>query len=481
MKRLVKTSIFAVLLSLFISGVACAEEIENTALNEEVIINENVEEIEVFEDGIIPATKEQIIGTWEGTLYNKYAETENKEFKALLRIDGYDYSLDKFKGCLMLSGDDVECIYDVTINWDPDDTLLYIRKDTIFESTYIYLYPFNAVIDKDKIKPQDEDDPVLLNLTKKSDTPLNRIQNYEDVNIGWTGYYMGHFHSGSGNIDVDVKRNYRFYFSKVERGAIEGVAIFTPSPEEIEYYGATGSYKFKGILNPQNGLVTIQGYAWVEAPDKWTTQEWRFVELKGVLNNEKKVIIGTTPNGEWIMNADITTPFIDIKPNTWYYTPVGWAVSNGITSGTSETTFSPNANCTRAQVVTFLWNVTGREKPTIQTSRFEDVQDPSKYYYNAVKWADEKGITSGKTKNRFAPDDIVTRAEFVTFLYKIKGSVPSTDKCSFTDVPKGKYYYTPVIWAFENNVTKGKSETLFDPNGICSRAQVVTFLYSAFK
>lgn len=160
----------------------------------------------------------------------------------------------------------------------------------------------------------------------------------------------------------------------------------------------------------------------------------------------------------------------------WAHDPIDWAIVTGVTSGTSETTFSPNAGCTRAQVVTFLWRAAGSPEPTSTSNPFTDVTGG--YYYKAVLWAVEKNITSGTSATSFSPNATCTRAQIVTFLWRFEGSpAPKTTNNPFTDVKPGSYYEKAVLWASESGVTAGTSATTFSPDATCTRAQVVTFLY----
>ena len=156
-----------------------------------------------------------------------------------------------------------------------------------------------------------------------------------------------------------------------------------------------------------------------------------------------------------------------------------WAVGEGITGGTSATTFSPYNVCTRAQAVTFLWRADGSPKPENSCNPFTDVKAGS-YYYDAVLWAVEQGITSGTTPTTFSPDATCTRGQIVTFLYHSWGDPEVETRASFRDVPAGAYYADPVNWAADWGVTGGTSATTFSPNAFCTRAQIVTFLYRSY-
>ena len=167
--------------------------------------------------------------------------------------------------------------------------------------------------------------------------------------------------------------------------------------------------------------------------------------------------------------------FVDVKAGDYFYDAVLWAVQEGITSGTDATHFSPNASCTRAQIVTFLWRAAGSPEPKNMSS-FTDVPADS-YYAKAVAWAVENGITKGTSDTTFTPNAKCTRAQIVTFLWRSQKSPASDSVNPFTDVAADAYYNTAVLWAAENGITGGTSATTFSPNNDCTRAQIVTFLF----
>lgn len=175
-------------------------------------------------------------------------------------------------------------------------------------------------------------------------------------------------------------------------------------------------------------------------------------------------------------DPDVSQPFVDVSPDAYYADAVAWAVENGITNGTSDTTFGPNISCTRAQMVTFLWRAAGSPK-SAAGNPFTDVSSGA-YYYEAVLWAVSEGITSGTSATTFAPDATVTRAQTVTFLYRAAGS-PAVNGGSFADVPADAYYASAVAWAVNEGVTNGTGATTFSPDANCTRAQIVTFMYRA--
>ena len=168
--------------------------------------------------------------------------------------------------------------------------------------------------------------------------------------------------------------------------------------------------------------------------------------------------------------------FTDVPESAYFYEPVLWAVENGVTSGTSETKFSPYEGCTRGQVVTFLWRAAGCPEPESSYNPFSDVPSNA-YYHDAVLWAAEEGITTGTSRTRFEPNATVTRAQTVTFLWRWAGSPEPGSAGSFRDVPYRAYYADAVAWAVEYGITNGTAPGLFSPAQTCTRAQIVTFLY----
>ena len=172
--------------------------------------------------------------------------------------------------------------------------------------------------------------------------------------------------------------------------------------------------------------------------------------------------------------------FTDVHAEDYYYDAVLWAAQEGVTGGTSDTLFAPNAGCTRAQAVTFLWRAAGSPEPKSADLPFTDVPADS-YYAKAVAWAVENGVAKGVSETAFAPDATCTRAQIVTFLWRAQ-KFPTADGANpFADVPADAYYYNAVLWAVENDVANGVSETAFAPNDNCTRAQIVTLIYRCRK
>ena len=182
-------------------------------------------------------------------------------------------------------------------------------------------------------------------------------------------------------------------------------------------------------------------------------------------------------NATFVKEVEIS-PFSDVSTSAYYYEAVKWAQEKGITGGIGNGLFGPNQPCTRAQIVTFLWRAAGSPEPKTMSS-FSDVSADS-YYAKAVAWAVENGITVGTSSTTFSPDDTCTRAQSVTFLFRALGKLVDS-KAKFSDVPTDSYYANAVAWAVENGVTNGIGNNLFGPDNSCTRAQIVTFLFRAYQ
>ena len=221
---------------------------------------------------------------------------------------------------------------------------------------------------------------------------------------------------------------------------VDGIASYTPF-DPAKGLPAQGVHRIK-LYSMYYGY---EGDVWVTAESSGTTAE------------------PTEPD------ESAAPSFTDIAADAYYNQPVAWAVAQGITSGTTSTTFSPNSACTRAQIITFLWRAAGSPEPEAPCA-FTDVKTDA-YYAQAVAWAAEKGMVSGST---FSPDAPCTRLMAVEFMWKQAGS-PSAADASFSDVSSDA-----VNWAVETGVTGGTTATTFSPDTTCTRAQIVTFLYRAF-
>ena len=185
-----------------------------------------------------------------------------------------------------------------------------------------------------------------------------------------------------------------------------------------------------------------------------------------------------------VLTSDLTlyakwtrsNPFTDVKADDYFFAAVEWAVEKGITAGATPTAFRPDSLCTRAQFVTFLWRAMGSPEPSGKENPFADVA-PTAYYYKAVLWAVENGITKGTDTINFSPNGLVTRAQAIVFLWRAMGSPkPAGTVCPFADLDHSAYYHSAIVWAVENGITKGTGAAAFSPAKPCTRAQIVTFL-----
>ncbi len=251
------------------------------------------------------------------------------------------------------------------------------------------------------------------------------------------------------------------------------------------YYGGSEADKENLTILPNNdslnsatwvynatGLPQCQYGKYVYNNDATTTKDGTKTRTCSVCGDKQTV----TAEGTKIQ----INPFGDVKKSDFYYTPVLWAVENGITSGTSKTTFGPNEACTRGQIATFLWRAAGCPAPKTSKNPFTDVKKKD-YYYKAVLWAVGEGITSGTSKTTFGPNEACTRGQIATFLWRANGGKKVNASNPFKDVKKSDYYYNAVLWAVKNGITAGATKTTFAPNDACTRGQIATFLYRAYN
>ena len=191
---------------------------------------------------------------------------------------------------------------------------------------------------------------------------------------------------------------------------------------------------------------------------------------------------GQKAEGTLAIKVKQTMNFVDVRPGDYFYDSVQWAVNLDITKGTSATTFSPKQGCTRAQIVTFLWRAANSPAPRSSTNKFTDVYATTHAdYMKAIIWATEQGITTGTGNGKFSPDATCTRAQIVTFLYRFKNNPAVYGSLNFSDVNKTEHaaFYNAILWAVNNKITTGYGNGIFDPNGTCNRGDAVTFLYRA--
>jgi V8-like Glu-specific endopeptidase len=219
---------------------------------------------------------------------------------------------------------------------------------------------------------------------------------------------------------------------------------------------------------------------------KWTSADKSVASVNslGVITGNKigKTVITGDHNGETI-KVTVNVQYSDVKDSSkFWYTPTYYLTAKDVVKGyDDQTKFKPANECTRAQMVTFLWRLNGSPEPTSQKTNFKDIEK-SDYFYKAVLWAVENKITTGVSKTEFDPAGVCTRAQTVTFLYRMAGK-PSigSSKCPFKDVKKGEYYYNAVIWASNKKIVAGYDDGTFKPKDKCLRRQMVTFLYKYDK
>ena len=242
--------------------------------------------------------------------------------------------------------------------------------------------------------------------------------------------------------------------------------------------GAGGSISPSGNVSVREGraqtftITPDKGYAVSNVKiDGKSIGAVKSYTFKNVRRNHAIEVIFTKVNGN-----PQTGVFVDVATGSYYEDAVDWAVENGITKGTDDTHFSPDGICTRAQAVTFLWRTAGSPKPEIRTMPFTDVPVGS-YYYDAVLWAVGNGITKGTSDTTFSPNMTCTRAQIVAFLWRSEKSPAAGTANPFADVKSTAYYADAVLWAVKENITRGTTNTTFSPDADCTRAQIVTFLY----
>jgi len=204
------------------------------------------------------------------------------------------------------------------------------------------------------------------------------------------------------------------------------------------------------------------------------------ITFTGVGIGQTQVLIGNVLYSITVTEDVPVNPFTDVPEDSFFLEPVLWAAEKDITKGVDATHFGPEQACSRAQVVAFLWRAAGFPEPVSAANPFSDVKE-SDFFYKAVLWAVEQGITSGVSADRFDPNAPCTRAQVVTFLWRAMGSRACDSEPAFADIQPGQYYSTAVAWALETGITSGLGGNLFGPETVCNRAQVVTFLYRAYN
>lgn len=289
----------------------------------------------------------------------------------------------------------------------------------------------------------------------------------------------------TGNVDLHVGQ----YYIKVESGGFKNLEVASSgkvrlssdraAKQEISVTSDTLGKKWNNMmvkgtdtgfsLSAENEGLTIASDNNVSV-DVYGKNV--FTDMQSQHENVSATPSGVTVKSSALKNAQFT----DVPADAYYYDAVLWASEHDITAGTTATTFSPNQACTRAQAVTFLWRTAGSPEPASNNNPFSDVPS-DQYYYKAVMWAVENGITAGTSAVTFSPNDTCTRGQIVTFLYRSAGTPAIAELSPFADVPADAYYKAAVSWAAQNKITAGTTATTFSPNQSCTRAQIVTFLY----
>lgn len=237
-------------------------------------------------------------------------------------------------------------------------------------------------------------------------------------------------------------------------------------------FDTNGGSAISKVSKTSGTTVDLTGYT--PTRDGYTFDGWYSNSGLTIKVTSIKLTSNTTIYAKWTAKSDMS--FTDVADKAYYRDAVEWAVENGITKGTTATTFSPNATCTRAQAVTFLWRAAGSPEPETRAMPFTDIPVGS-YYYDAVLWAVENGITKGTSDTTFSPNMTCTRAQIVAFLWRSEKSPAAGTASPFADVKSTAYYADAVLWAVKENITKGTTNTTFSPDADCTRAQIVTFLY----
>ena len=296
---------------------------------------------------------------------------------------------------------------------------------------------------------------------------------------GWSGTRL----DGENNMTVTIpkgstgNRSYTAHW-RYNGGGGSGYSYYTIKATA----GAGGSISPSGSVSVREGrdqtftITPDKGYAVanvkIDGKSIGAVKSYTFENVRRTHTIEV-IFVKTNGNPQ-------TGVFVDVATGSYYEDAVDWAVENGITKGTDNTHFSPDGICTRAQTATFLWRAAGSPKPETRTMPFTDVPAGS-YYYDAVLWAVENGITKGTSNTTFSPNMTCSRAQIVTFLWRAEKSPASGTVNPFADVKSTAYYADAVLWAVKQDITKGTTNTTFSPDADCTRAQIVTFLWRCKK
>ena len=301
-----------------------------------------------------------------------------------------------------------------------------------------------------------------------------------------SGYHFKQWQVDKGGVTIEDNK------FTMPAGNVEIKAIFeknaTPPPATTEY-SVTVSTDGNGTAMADKTSAAAGTVVTLTATPKsgYHFKQWQVVSGNVTIKDNKFTMPAGNVEVKAIFEKDATpppaptvNPFVDVPAGSFYYDAVLWAVEKGVTTGTSATTFEPDGSCTRAQAVTFLWRVAGCPAPKSTAMPFTDVKAGS-FYYDAVLWAVENGITKGTSETTFEPEGICTRAQIVTLIWRAQKSPAAGTDNPFNDVKAGSFYETAVLWAVKAGVTKGTSAVTFEPEGICTRAQIVTLIWRCMK
>ena len=412
-------------------------------------------------------------------------ETGNKEYWAKWEINQYTITFDTAGGSVVTPitqnyGTAITAPADPTKNgytfvgWNPEIPATMPAKDLTVTAQWtldLYTISYNLNNGTATGNPDSytvESDAITLNtptrpgytFTGWSGTGLDGENNMTvTIPTGSTGNrtYTAHWrYNGSGH-------SYSYYTIKATAGA--GGSI-SPSGNVSVREGRDQTF----TITPDKGYAVAN--VKIDGKSIGAVKSYTFENVRRTHTIE---VIFMKANGN-----PQTGVFVDVATGSYYEDAVDWAVENGITKGTDDTHFSPDGICTRAQAVTFLWRAAGSPKPETRTMPFTDVPAGS-YYYDAVLWAVENGITKGTSDTTFSPNMTCTRAQIVTFLWRSEKSPAAGTANPFADVKSTAYYAGAVLWAVREDITKGTTSTTFSPDADCTRAQIVTFLWRCKK
>ena len=412
-------------------------------------------------------------------------ETGNKEYWAKWEINQYTITFDTAGGSVVTPitqnyGTAITAPADPTKNgytfvgWNPEIPATMPAKDLTVTAQWtldLYTISYNLNNGTATGNPDSytvESDAITLNtptrpgytFTGWSGTGLDGENNMTvTIPTGSTGNrtYTAHWrYNGSGH-------SYSYYTIKATAGA--GGSI-SPSGNVSVREGRDQTF----TITPDKGYAVAN--VKIDGKSIGAVKSYTFENVRRTHTIE---VIFMKANGN-----PQTGVFVDVATGSYYEDAVDWAVENGITKGTDDTHFSPDGICTRAQAVTFLWRAAGSPKPETRTMPFTDVPAGS-YYYDAVLWAVENGITKGTSDTTFSPNMTCSRAQIVTFLWRSEKSPAAGTANPFADVKSTAYYADAVLWAVKENITKGTTNTTFSPDADCTRSQIVTFLWRCKK